>query len=124
MTFRRRLYLILEPTERGGFLEKIFEFILVTTIVLNILSIILESVPEYQQQFRDLFHTFEIYSVIFFTVEYITRIYSIVEDHRFRDPVRGRLGLVASCLKLLSFVILISFALLILVRELFLMILM
>lgn len=92
MTFRRRLYLILEPTERGGFLEKIFEFILVTTIVLNILSIILESVPEYHQQFRVLFHTFEIYSVIFFTVEYITRIYSIVEDHRFRDPVRGRLA--------------------------------
>ena len=33
MTFRRRLYLILSPDERGGIIERIFEAILILTII-------------------------------------------------------------------------------------------
>ena len=46
MTLRKRLYLTLEPTERGGILESIFEFLLVSIIILNILAILLDSVAE------------------------------------------------------------------------------
>ena len=91
MTIRRRLYLTLETTEKGGILERIFEIMLVVIIVLNIFAIIMDSVDEYDIRYREFFHDFEIFSVIFFTIEYALRIYSIVENPRYRDPVKGRL---------------------------------
>jgi voltage-gated potassium channel len=91
MTLRRRLYLTLEPTEKGGVLERIFEIVLITMIILNIVAIILVSVPDHFEKYREFFHVFEIFSVVFFTVEYFARLYAIVENPRYKDPVRGRL---------------------------------
>jgi voltage-gated potassium channel len=91
MTLRRRLYLILEPTEKGGILERVFEFLLITIIILNILAIILDSVDGFQATYQTLFRNFEIFSVIFFTLEYALRLYSIVENHRYKHPVNGRI---------------------------------
>ncbi len=90
MTLRRRLYLILSPDERGGIIERIFEAILILTIIVNIVAIVLDSMPDVHKQYEQLFNNFEIYSLIFFTVEYIARIYSIVEDPRFAEPLKGR----------------------------------
>lgn len=91
MTLRKRLYLTLEPTIKGGKAERIFEIILITTIVLNIVAIVLHSVPEFARDHQLFFRRFEIYSLIFFAIEYVARIYSIVEDARYADPIRGRL---------------------------------
>lgn len=90
MTLRRRLYLTLEPTEKGGLIERIFEFFLVIIIVLNILAIVLDSVKQIRAEYDDLFTKFEMFSIIFFTVEYVLRIYSIVEHPKYNDPVTGR----------------------------------
>jgi voltage-gated potassium channel len=91
MTLRRRLYLILSPNEKGGIIEKIFEFVLLATIILNILLIVLDSVPSVHVPYALVFGGFETFSLIFFTVEYIARVYSIVEDPKYAHPIRGRL---------------------------------
>ena len=80
MTIRRRLYLTLEPTEKGGVLERIFEFFLISIIILNIFAIILDSVAELRSKYDVLFVKFEFFTIIFFTLEYIARIYSIFEN--------------------------------------------
>lgn len=107
MTVRRRIYLILEPTEKGGILERIFEVLLITIIVLNIIAIVCQSIKEFYDQYAHLFQQFEIFSVIFFTIEYILRIYSIVENKKYSDPVTGRvkyLGTGMSIIDLMAFV--------------------
>jgi len=91
MTLRRRLYLTLEPTEKGGTLERIFEILLIIMIVLNIVAIILDSVPGIRNQYHTLFVYFENFSVAFFTIEYIARLYSIVENPKYKHPFYGRL---------------------------------
>ncbi len=91
MTFRRRVYLTLDPTEKGGIAERIFEILLIAIILLNILAIILSSVKEIDQKYDAYFRDFEIFSLVFFTVEYIGRIYSIVEKPEYSDPIKGRL---------------------------------
>ena len=91
MTFRRRLYLILSPDERGGIIERIFEFVLIATIILNILLIVVDSIPSVHVPYATLFDGFETFSLIFFTVEYIARVYSIVENPKYAQPIRGRL---------------------------------
>jgi voltage-gated potassium channel len=91
MTLRRRLYLTLEPTEKGGLAERIFEVVLIITIVLNILAIVLDSVQEIDRLYKLWFERFEYFSVAFFTLEYIARLYSIVEKPKYQHAVTGRL---------------------------------
>lgn len=91
MTFRRRLYLILSPDERGGIIERIFEFVLIAMIILNILFIVVDSIPSVHVPYEPLFNGFDTFSLIFFTVEYIARVYSIVENPKYAQPIRGRL---------------------------------
>lgn len=91
MTFRRRLYLTLDPTEKGGVAERIFEILLIAIILLNIIVIIVDSIKEIGQQYYQFFRDFEVFSLIFFTVEYIARIYSIVEKPSYKHLIKGRL---------------------------------
>lgn len=107
MTIRRRIYLILEPTEKGGILERIFEFLLIAIIVLNIIAIVCQSIKEVYDEYAQFFQYFEIFSVIFFTIEYFLRIYSIVENKKYGDPISGRikyLGTPMSIIDLMAFV--------------------
>jgi voltage-gated potassium channel len=109
MTFRKRIYLTLEPTEKGGVLERIFEWILLTIIILNILAIVCESIKEVHDQYAHIFHQFEIFSVIFFTVEYLARIYSIVENRKYTDPITGRLKYIGTPLALIDLMAFVPF---------------
>ena len=102
MTLRRRLYLTLDPSEKGGIAERIFEIILIAIILLNILAIILSSIKEIDEKYDRYFRDFEIFSLIFFTVEYIARIYSIVEKPRYKNPINGRLRYAATPLALID----------------------
>jgi voltage-gated potassium channel len=107
MTLRRRLYLTLEPTEKGGVLERIFEMALVVIILLNIISIVLASVKSIQEAFQVWFDRFEFFSIGFFTLEYIARIYSIVEKRIDQNHAKQRVRFMLSpigLVDLLSFI--------------------
>jgi len=106
MTFRRRLYLTLDPTVKGGIPERIFEVVLISVILLNIFAIVADSVQEIAQEHHKFFRDLEIFSIVFFTVEYIARLYSIVEKPIYKHPVTGRLkfaGTPLGIVDLLSF---------------------
>jgi voltage-gated potassium channel len=109
MTLRKKLYRILEPTEKGGMMERTFEFILIIIIILNIVLILLESVQEYNNKYSALFNQFEIFSVIFFTIEYVLRIYSIVEKPGFEHPVNGRLKYIRTPLAIIDLISVLPF---------------
>ncbi|MEO5979096.1 MAG: ion transporter [Chryseolinea sp.] len=102
MKFRRRIYVTLEPSEKGGLAEKIFEYVLIAIIILNILTIIIDSVEDIDQNYGPLIRKFEIFSMIFFTIEYIARLYSIVEKRMYKDPVNGRLRFAVTPLALID----------------------
>jgi len=109
MTLRKRLYLTLEPSAKGGIWETIFEFILISTILLNILAILIDSIPEIHNQYAGLFRKFEIFTILFFTIEYIARIYSIVEDARYSDPLKGRLKYITSPMAIIDLLAFLPF---------------
>ncbi len=102
MTLRKRLYLILTPNEKGGVMERIFEIVLISIIVLNILAIVLDSIKDINQQYDDVLKMFEQFSVLFFTIEYIARVYSIVESRKYRDPISGRVKYLISPLAIID----------------------
>jgi voltage-gated potassium channel len=102
MTFRNRVYRTLTPNEKGGIVEQIFEVVLITIILLNIFAIVMDSVKEIHSQYCEMFSNLEEFSVIFFTIEYIARVYSIVENPKYRDPISGRLRYMASLLAIID----------------------
>jgi voltage-gated potassium channel len=118
MTLRRRLYLTLEPTEKGGLTERIFEFLLIVIIVLNIMAIILDSVQSIRDEYAELFTQFEIFSLVFYTIEYILRIYSIVENPKYSDPVKGRLKFAGTPLAIVDLLAFLPFYLVFLPMDL------
>lgn len=106
MTLRKRLYVTLEPSEKGGLPERIFEIFLISIIILNIVAIIIGSVEDVDRTYGHYFRIFDIFSMIFFTIEYAARLYSIVEKKQYSDPVKGRVKFALSpiaVIDLLSF---------------------
>lgn len=90
---RRRVHEILDRTEEGDRTARLVGTGLIVLIAANVAAVILESEPWLDARYLDWFDTFEIVSILLFTLEYLLRIWSAVEnDHgRYRRPVIGRL---------------------------------
>ena len=100
-TPRRICYLTLAPAEPNNeaehrrviWLSRAIDGFLITLIVLNVVAVILESVPSLDARFGPFFLWFERLSVAVFTVEYLARIWSVVEESEEAKarPWRARL---------------------------------
>ena len=55
---------------------KILEWVITFVVLTNCLAVILDSVPEIHADYKDFFHEFEFWSVMFFTAEYVLRTWS------------------------------------------------
>ena len=53
------------------------EWLITLVVLVNCSAVILDSVPEIHAEFKDFFHELEFWSVMFFTAEYIARVWSL-----------------------------------------------
>lgn len=53
------------------------EWAITLVVLVNCSAVILDSVPEVHAEFKDFFHELEFWSVMFFTVEYILRVWTL-----------------------------------------------
>ena len=91
---------ILEPARLGDRTSKIWDLSLFGLVVLNLIAVALESVPTLQINYGSWFYSFEIFSVIVFTVEYVARVWSAPAK---RDHENGETGLKARMRYVFSF---------------------
>lgn len=91
-TFKRRIYLLLDPNDGGSKWDKLVNGAIVTLIVLNTLAVIVETIESLYGQYANQFRALEIFSVAFFTVEYLLRVWTITENPRYKAAVRGRIN--------------------------------
>lgn len=99
MRFRARTASVLDVSEAGDRLSRLFDYLLIGLILLNFLAVILESVRSIRAEWMVEFRVFEIFSVAVFTIEYVARVWSIVDNKwrtEYRHPIRGRLRFMAS----------------------------
>src|SRR3990172_2748634 len=90
MRVRKRIYELLGVAKRGDTASKIVNVFIVSLIGLNVLAMILESIALVRSVSPRLFWVFECVSVGIFTVEYLLRVWSCVEEARFNAAVGGR----------------------------------
>jgi voltage-gated potassium channel len=62
-----------------------------TLIVLNVVNVMLETVPSLSISWETWLFRFEVFSVMVFTVEYILRLWVCTLHHKYSHPVMGRI---------------------------------
>ena len=91
LSIRKRIFNLLENSDVKYSASWFVDFLLITLIILNVTAFIMESVPSLRAEYGQFFITFELVSVFIFSVEYILRIWTSVEDVKFNGAFIGRL---------------------------------
>ena len=90
---RRRVYLVLEQGPVGDRMGVVADRLLVALILINLVAVALESVPEIGTRYALGFAAIEIFSLVVFTVEYGLRVWVAIEHgpHRHLAAMHSRL---------------------------------
>ena len=75
-TIQANVLRILEPAALGDRASRIWDLSLFGLVVLNLVAVALESVPEFQMSYGNWLYNFELFSVVVFSIEYIARVWS------------------------------------------------
>lgn len=67
-----------------------FEKLTITIILLNVFALWAESIPIIYESRMELFHSFDVFSLIVFSIEYVLRIYVAPEDPQFASSKNPR----------------------------------
>ena len=78
-TWRRRIYEIIEIGHGDSQASKIFDAVIVSLILLNIVAFVAETVPALSAAYGAYFWAFEVFSVAVFSFEYGLRLWTAVE---------------------------------------------
>jgi voltage-gated potassium channel len=102
LSLRGRTHQFLSSTKSAGGAGRIFNVSIVTLILLNIVAMILESVEQIHEAVPRGLFVFERFSVVVFSIEYVLRIWSCVEEPPYARPILGRLRFAATPLALVD----------------------
>lgn len=108
-SLRRRTWELVEVARPGDRASRLFDIAIRILIALNVLALIVETVPEVEAAAGTWLGAFDVASVAVFTVEYLLRVWSCVEDGRFAAPIRGRLRFARTPLALVDLLAILPF---------------
>lgn len=90
---RKKIYIIIFRSDTPA--GKLFDLTLLFVILLSILSVVLESISEYQRHYLSYIRIIEWTCTAFFTIEYALRIYAIDKPKKYIFSFYGLIDLVA-----------------------------
>lgn len=108
---RRRFYNILEHGTIGERTGRFVGRFIVFLIILNLIAVTLELVPEYQARYQVFFTIIELFSLVVFTVEYALRVWVASEHtpHRHLSAASARWNYVRSAFGLIDLIAVLPF---------------
>ena len=86
---RNRIYQILEFTDPNDRTSRFVSFGIVGLIIVNVLAIVLESIPSLYEAYEITFFRLEIVSCTIFILEYVLRVWASVEDPETLEDESG-----------------------------------
>jgi len=86
-------------------LSRYVEWAITIVVLVNCSAVILDSIPEVHADYKDFFHELEFWSVMFFTLEYVLRVWSLGVKFKADEggAWKGRKGYVFSPFGLIDF---------------------
>lgn len=108
---RNRTFAVLDVAADGDFTSRFVDVTIMTLIVLNVIAVVLETVPSLQAAYGPQFHAFDLFSVMVFTLEYVLRLWSCTTDPRYAHPVWGRVRFAARPMIIIDLLAILPFLL-------------
>jgi len=110
-SLKLRVFHLLDAGHADTPFSRAFDIGLVVLISLNVLAVIVESVPGVYANYAALFDGFEIFSVTIFSIEYAFRIWSATAHPgiRYQHPLWGRIRYMLTPLVLIDLVVILPF---------------
>ena len=110
-SLRTRIYKIVEPTHPDDLHGQWFDYFIVALIITNVIAVILETVEGLYVAYAEFFTGFELFSVAVFTVEYLVRLWVVVDspNENYRHPFNGRLRYAVTPMALIDIAAILPF---------------
>jgi voltage-gated potassium channel len=116
LALKKKVHLLLDPTEGDTIWDKIINSFIVILIIINSIAVIVETVDSIYNAYQDFFVALELFTVTIFSIEYVLRIWSCTAVEKYKHPVLGRLKYIVSAGSLIDLVAILPFYLPIVAR--------
>ena len=108
-TIKRKVHILLDPTESDGKLHKAINILIISLIILNAFAIIIETVKSVYIKNKIFFDYLELITIVVFSTEYILRVWSCTAIEKYSHPVWGRLKYIFSLGGLVDLIAILPF---------------
>ena len=106
---KKRIFTIIEKGTNDDILSRMFDWIIMTLIVFNVLAVVLESFNTLKTSFGASFRGFETFSVIIFTVEYVIRIWTADLKYPHKGKLLSRIAFIFSAMAIIDLLAILPF---------------
>lgn len=108
-SIKSRIYGLLSASDDKGSLSWYVDLFIMALIVLNVIAVVIETIPEIRLEYSHFFYQFEVFSVIIFSAEYVLRIWTSTNDPRFSHAVTGRLRYMGTPMSIIDLLAILPF---------------
>ena len=88
---KHKVHILLHPELGESKADKAINIFIITLIVLNVIAVMMETVHPLYEDHKKLFDTFDLISVIIFSIEYVLRVWSCTHDPKYKGSIKGRI---------------------------------
>ena len=105
---------MLETAQDSDAKSKAVDFLLIALIAGSVIAVVLESIPSVERTYGTALYWFEVFTIAVFSVEYLLRVWSCVENdpEDARRPIRSRLRFMISFHSVIDILAILPFYLL------------
>ncbi len=109
--FRYRVHQILEAGVSDDLPSRACDIVIIAMILLNVAAFVFGSVGWIAQDYANLLYYFEVFSIIFFTIEYVLRIWACIEHIPLRSlsPFNARLKFALQPMQVIDLIAILPF---------------
>jgi voltage-gated potassium channel len=106
---KQKIYKLVEKGSHGSQINLIFDYLIITLIVFNVIAIALDTLSGLTPQFLESLKLFEIVSIIIFTIEYLMRLYVSDLTHPSSNRVKSLIKFIVSPYGLIDLLAILPF---------------
>ena len=103
-----KTYRLLEGESDSRF-GKALNIFFIVLIVLNVMSVALETVDRFQIEYGWFFGAFQVFSLTVFSIEYLVRLWSCNINDKYQAPLKGRLRYMITPLAIVDLIAILPF---------------
>lgn len=106
---KTKIYKLVEKGSHGKRMNRLFDYFIMSLILLSIVAIILESITEIYIRLEKELHIFNLSTIIVFTIEYLLRLYVSDLTHPSKNRVRSAIKFMFSPYGLIDLLAILPF---------------